>query len=119
MWVARADESIKQVVMAYLGVQFKGEDKRADALAAMRTIVASFDAPDGPLHYDLTHHEDNQGHQNLMIVGYWKDPPLHFYLPPITNPPSLSNLPILKPAILITPPVTIPNTLMKGRLRAH
>lgn len=77
MWVARADESIKQVVMAYLGVQFKGEDHRADALAAMRTIVASFDAPDGPLHYDLTHHEDNQGHQNLMIVGYWKDPGSH------------------------------------------
>lgn len=73
MWVGRADETLQQVVMAYLGVQFRGDEHRPAALAAMRGIVSSFDLEDGPLHHDLTHHEDNEGYENLMVVGYWKD----------------------------------------------
>ncbi len=60
MWVGRADERLQQVVMAYLGVQFRGDEQRPAALAAMRDIVARFDLDDGPLHHDLTHHADNQ-----------------------------------------------------------
>jgi aldoxime dehydratase len=77
MWVARADEQLEQVVMGYLGVQYRGEDQRAAALHAMRHIAASLSLPDGPLSHDLTHHTDNSGYDNLMIVGYWKDPAAH------------------------------------------
>ncbi|MCV9880237.1 aliphatic aldoxime dehydratase [Brenneria izbisi] len=77
MWVGRADERLQQVVMAYFGVQFRDEEQRPAALEAMRRIVASFDLPDGPQHYDLTQHIDNQGYGNLMIAGYWKDPASH------------------------------------------
>ncbi|EJM41242.1 hypothetical protein PMI26_03669 [Pseudomonas sp. GM33] len=74
MWVARADERVEQVVMGYWGVQYRGEDQREAALHAMRHIAASLGLPDGPLSHDLTHHTDNSGYDNLMIVGYWKDP---------------------------------------------
>ncbi|VVQ13047.1 Phenylacetaldoxime dehydratase [Pseudomonas fluorescens] len=74
MWVGRADERLEQVVMGYWGVQYRGEDQREVALHAMRHIAASLSLPDGPLSHDLTHHADNSGYDNLMIVGYWKDP---------------------------------------------
>ena len=74
MWVARADEQLEQVVMGYWGVQYRGEDQREAALNAMRHIAAGLSLPDGPLSHDLTHHTDNSGYDNLMIVGYWKDP---------------------------------------------
>ncbi|CAI8943155.1 phenylacetaldoxime dehydratase family protein [Pseudomonas sp. IT-P294] len=74
MWVGRADEQLEQVVMGYWGVQYRGEDQREAALNAMRHIAASLSLPDGPLSHDLTHHTDNSGYDNLMIVGYWKDP---------------------------------------------
>ncbi|MFC9551587.1 phenylacetaldoxime dehydratase family protein [Rhodococcus sp. NPDC056960] len=77
MWVGRADEHVQQVVMGYLGVQFRGDEQRPVALKAMRDMVAGFDLPDGPLHYDVTHHVDNRDHENLMIVGYWKDSAAH------------------------------------------
>jgi len=74
MWVARSKEQLQQVVMGYFGVQFKGEVHRDAALNALRHIVASFSETDGPQQHDLTHHEDNQGYENLMVVGYWNDP---------------------------------------------
>ena len=77
MWVARADEQLEQVVMAYLGVQYRGEAQRAAALQAMRHIVASFDLADGPQTHDLTHHTDSRGFDNLIVVGYWKSPAAH------------------------------------------
>jgi aldoxime dehydratase len=39
MWVGRADPSVQQVVMAYLGVQFRTDDQRPAALDALRTLV--------------------------------------------------------------------------------
>ncbi|MBK5006680.1 aliphatic aldoxime dehydratase [Pseudomonas sp. S32] len=74
MWVARAGEHMQQVVMAYLGVQYQGQHHQPAALQAMGQIVASFSLADGPLNHDLTHHTDNSGYDNLMVVGYWKDP---------------------------------------------
>lgn len=73
MWVARADESLKQVVMAYLGVQFR-EERREQALAALRQIVGSFAFDNGPGNHDITYHLDNQGYGNFIVVGYWRDP---------------------------------------------
>ncbi|MDQ4112509.1 MAG: phenylacetaldoxime dehydratase family protein [Actinomycetota bacterium] len=74
MWVGRADASVEQVVMAYLGVQFREEAQRPAALAALRHLVSGLEGADGASHHDLTYHLDNQGHHNLMVVGYWKDP---------------------------------------------
>lgn len=76
MWVARADASLQQVVMAYLGIQFR-EEQREAALKAMRDIVGSFGLADGPQQHDLTHHTDNQGYENFIVVGYWRDPAAH------------------------------------------
>lgn len=73
MFAGRADESLKQVVMAYLGVQFH-EQQRASALRATRHIVSSFSFADGPGNYDLTYHVDGQGYGNFIVVGYWRDP---------------------------------------------
>lgn len=64
---------VKQVVMAYLGVQFRDE-QRVAALQAMRYIDASFALADGPGNHDLTYHLDNQGYGNFIAVGYWRDP---------------------------------------------
>lgn len=73
MWVGRADAQLKQVVMGYLGVQYRGEAQREQALQAMRDIVGRFSLADGPQAHDLTHHLDSSGYDNLMIVGYWSD----------------------------------------------
>ncbi|WP_349632357.1 phenylacetaldoxime dehydratase family protein [Gordonia sp. L191] len=62
------------MTMGYLGVQSKGDDQRADALAALKTIVGSLDRYAGPIHHDITHHVDNQGYDNYIVVGYWSDP---------------------------------------------
>ncbi|MBN3730145.1 MULTISPECIES: phenylacetaldoxime dehydratase family protein [unclassified Burkholderia] len=74
MYVARAAEDLSQVVMGYFGVQYSGAGKRAAALAALRRIVADFGAQDGPNNFDLTQHTDDQGYENLIAVGYWRDP---------------------------------------------
>lgn len=74
MWVGRADTGLRQVVMAYLGVQYQHESQRPAALAALRRIVGTFEGADGPVQHDLTDHVDNSDHHNLMVVGYWSDP---------------------------------------------
>ncbi|MCA8000132.1 aliphatic aldoxime dehydratase [Burkholderia metallica] len=74
MYVARAAEDLNQVVMGYFGVQYRGAEQRPAALAALRRIVAGFGLPDGPGNHDLTQHTDNQGYDNLIAVGYWRDP---------------------------------------------
>lgn len=74
MWVGRADQDVRQVVMGYLGVQFAGAGSRDSALQALRHMVEDFALPDGPLHHDTTHHVDKSGYDNFILVGYWKDP---------------------------------------------
>ncbi|MCJ2129758.1 phenylacetaldoxime dehydratase family protein [Methylobacterium sp. E-045] len=77
LFVARAAEDLKQVVMAYFGIQYQGQDKKPAALAALRKIVDLFAGNDGPLSYDLTHHVDAYGYDNLIAVAYWRDPAAH------------------------------------------
>ncbi|KAB2812503.1 phenylacetaldoxime dehydratase family protein [Pimelobacter simplex] len=74
MFVGRGPQDLQQVVMASFGVQYADEDRRPQALAALRHIVGTFALADGPAHHDLTHHLDNQGHHNLMVLAYWADP---------------------------------------------
>lgn len=74
MYAARAKEDLAQVVMGYFGVQYKGAENRDEAFTALRLIVASFGSTDGPGEYDTTHHQDREGYDNLIAVGYWRDP---------------------------------------------
>ncbi|OLM33018.1 Aldoxime dehydratase [Pseudonocardia sp. Ae717_Ps2] len=74
MFVARAGSDLTQVVMGYFGVQYHGDDHRAEALSTLRHIVGQFALPDGPGEYDTTEHTDAQDHVNLIAVGYWRDP---------------------------------------------
>ncbi|WP_027929242.1 aliphatic aldoxime dehydratase [Amycolatopsis thermoflava] len=73
MFVARAAEDLTHVVMGYFGVQYQGPEHRAEALAALREIVGHFGLDDGPGEYDTTHHQDREGADNLIAVGYWRD----------------------------------------------
>ncbi|EXU76884.1 phenylacetaldoxime dehydratase family protein [Erwinia mallotivora] len=73
MFAGRAGEDLTQVVMACMGVQFREAD-RAKALAGMQHLVASFRIGEGPGHYDMTFHTDNQGYGNFIVMGYWRDP---------------------------------------------
>jgi aldoxime dehydratase len=77
MYVARANPDLKQVAMAYLGVQYLGEQKRQQALSSLRDIVEQFATEDGPGHYDLTQHRDADGYDNLIAVAYWRDSARH------------------------------------------
>ncbi|SIS18857.1 aliphatic aldoxime dehydratase [Williamsia sterculiae] len=74
MFVGRADETLHQVTMAYLGVQYRDGGQRTAALAAVAEIVGTFDIADGPAHNDITRHTDKEGYVNLIVVGYWRDP---------------------------------------------
>ncbi|GLZ45605.1 phenylacetaldoxime dehydratase [Actinomycetospora sp. NBRC 106375] len=72
--VARASEDVTQVVMAYVGVQYRDGEHRWEALEALRRIVDDFALDDGPGHHDTTEHRDAAGYDNLVAVGYWRDP---------------------------------------------
>lgn len=73
-YVARADAAVGQVVMAYFGVQSRGEADRARALAALRGLVGQFAVEDGPGHHDLVEYRDEAGYDNCIAVAYWDDP---------------------------------------------
>ena len=73
MYSARGDASIENMVMAYFGVQSKGDEMKGRACAAYRTICASFAQPDGPARHDLVQQVDGQGYLNLIAVAYWTD----------------------------------------------
>lgn len=73
-YVARAKPSLKQVVMAYLGVQSKGEAQREHALATLRGLVGQLGSDEGPGHHDLVEFRDGAGYDNLIAVAYWDDP---------------------------------------------
>jgi aldoxime dehydratase len=72
--VARADESLKQVVMGYFGVQWIEDDHRPRAFSELREIVDQFALPEGPQHYDLAQYCDGDGYLNAMAIGYWRAP---------------------------------------------
>jgi aldoxime dehydratase len=69
MWVGRADQQIEQVTMAYLGIQTPQGTRRDAALAAVAAVVKSLDVDNGPAGHDVTHHVDNQGYDNFIVVA--------------------------------------------------
>jgi aldoxime dehydratase len=71
-FVARHKPAVSRVIMAYFGVQYRGEPTSAvtDALAQ---IAARFAAANGPSHWDRAEHVDQAGFTNVVSVAYWDD----------------------------------------------
>lgn len=73
-WVGRADPAITRYVMAYLGVQSKGESQLGAACAALRQIVQSLEHGAGPRYHDTVHYQDASGYDNMIVIAYWDNP---------------------------------------------
>ena len=74
---AKVDPAVEQVVMAYLGVQSKGDATHGKACAAFQAIRESLKLADGPARHDLVQFVDAEGYLNLIVVAYWTDPKAH------------------------------------------
>ncbi len=72
-FVARYKPVVRQVAMAYFGVQYRGEPSTA-ATAALSQLAVRFKADCGPGHWDRARCIDGQGFTNVVSVGYWDDP---------------------------------------------
>ncbi|QYN36837.1 phenylacetaldoxime dehydratase family protein [Pseudonocardia sp. DSM 110487] len=69
-FVARMEPAVRQVVMAYFGLQFRGEPP-AGALDALDTAFA---AADGPGHHDRAQSIAPDGTTDIVSISYWDDP---------------------------------------------
>jgi aldoxime dehydratase len=71
-FVARHRPAVRQVVMAYFGLQYRGAAPPA-AVRAPGEIAARFAGADGPSHWDRAHYVDQAGFSNVVSVAYWDD----------------------------------------------
>lgn len=71
-FVARHRSAVERVVMAYFGLQYKGDPPHAHA-AALDWIAKTFAQPGGPKHWDRAQYVDEDGYTNLLSVAYWDD----------------------------------------------
>jgi aldoxime dehydratase len=72
-FVARHKPSVTGVVMAYFGLQYKGEVPAA-AAEALDWIAGAFQSEHGASHWDRAQYIDEAGHANVVSVAYWDDP---------------------------------------------
>jgi aldoxime dehydratase len=71
-FVARHKPTVNRVVMAYFGVQYRG-DLPSVAMQSLAEIAARFGEADGPSHWDRAHYVDQTGFSNVVSVAYWDD----------------------------------------------
>ncbi|MCO1657972.1 phenylacetaldoxime dehydratase family protein [Pseudonocardia humida] len=67
-FVARSSTAVRQVVMAYLGIQFRGERP------PLAVLDAAFAAVDGPGHHDRARVDGPDGTTEVVSIAYWDDP---------------------------------------------
>jgi aldoxime dehydratase len=72
-FVARHKPSVARVVMAYFGLQHKGEVPKGTAEALDR-VADLFRAQHGPGHWDRARYVDEAQYTNVVSVAYWDDP---------------------------------------------
>ncbi|WP_163271211.1 phenylacetaldoxime dehydratase family protein [Chelativorans alearense] len=72
-YVARHRPSVKSVVMAYFGLQFRPENAAA-SVAPLAAIAEAFAAENGPGHWDRARCDDAEGFINVLSIAYWDDP---------------------------------------------
>ena len=73
-WVARLRPSVKQLTMAYHGVQWCQQEQRSGALAAVRQLTELLKSTNGPRHSDCSHYLDEAGHDTIIVASYWDNP---------------------------------------------
>jgi aldoxime dehydratase len=84
-FVARHRPAVERMVMAYFGVQYRGDAPPARA-AALAWIAAAFAAPNGPKHWDRAEYVDEAGYANIVSVAYWDDQKAFAaWLPPVRD----------------------------------
>ena len=71
-FVARHRPAVEKVVMAYFGLQHRGEAPPARA-AALAWISEMFGRAGGPRHFDRAEYIDEAGYTNVVSVAYWDD----------------------------------------------
>ena len=71
-FVARHRATVERVVMAYFGLQYRGDAPPARA-AALAWLEAQFAGPNGPKHWDRAAYRDEAGYDNVVSVAYWDD----------------------------------------------
>lgn len=71
---ARFPTSVETVVMAYYGIQYRG-DRPETASRALADLRRSADVPDGPAHHDTAIVHDPAGFTNEITALYWLDAP--------------------------------------------
>lgn len=74
-FVARFKPGVTKVAMAYLGVQYKG-DEPASAKRALADISQALAAANAPGHWDRASYVDEAGFTNVISIGYWENPKL-------------------------------------------
>ena len=70
---ARFATSVEAVVMAYYGVQYRG-DRPPVAEDALNELYRSVEDDGGPVHHDTAIVVDPQGYTNEIVAMYWLDP---------------------------------------------
>lgn len=76
-WVARHPTTVRQVVMAYFGVQYQGDAHAGAARHALERITALLAGTDGAAHRETAHYVDEAGYDTLIAIAYWDDPQRH------------------------------------------
>ncbi len=71
--VARHQPGVRQVVMAYFGLQYRG-DAPAEADVALRRVAAAFAEDPAAGHWDRARYIDEAGFENVISIAYWDDP---------------------------------------------
>lgn len=71
-YVARHKPTVSRVVMAYFGLQYRGEPPQA-AAGALAELAARFGGEDGPSHWDRAQDVDQAGFSNVISAAYWDD----------------------------------------------
>ena len=69
-FVARHKPTVSHVVMAYFGLQYRG-DPPAAATRLLADIAARFSDGNGPSHWDRATYVDQAGFSNVVSVAYW------------------------------------------------
>ena len=69
-FVARSRPQVRQVVMAYLGLQFRGEQPAR----AFDVLDSAFAGADGPGHHDRAQEVAPEGTTDVVSIAYWDDP---------------------------------------------
>jgi aldoxime dehydratase len=69
-FMARYKPNVKRVVMAYFGIQYRG-DPPSDSEQALQWIADRFALVNGAAHWDRARYIDEAGFVNVVSVAYW------------------------------------------------